>query len=116
MALLPGSEGSELQRGIGIKAIIQKASFPVQNPPLWTTGMKVWERAPGASGGLPWMPFWLQGDSHWSCPRTLEQNGGGKQASEEGGEERPGFKDENTEVLGSTMSGSGLCTRCEKQV
>lgn len=30
MALLPGSEGSELQRGIGNKAIIQKASFPVQ--------------------------------------------------------------------------------------
>ena len=30
MALLPGSEGSELQRGIGSKVIIQKASFPVQ--------------------------------------------------------------------------------------
>lgn len=58
------------------------------------------------------MPFWLQGGNHRSCPLTLEQNGRGKQASEEGGEERPGFKDANTEVLGF---GSGLCARCEKQ-
>lgn len=61
------------------------------------------------------MPFWLQGGSHQSCPLTLEQNGGGKQNSEEGGEESPGLKDENTEVLGSTMFGSGFCTRYENQ-
>ena len=49
------------------------------------------------------MPFWLWRGSSQSCLPTSEQNGGGKQASEERGKEKPGFESENTQAFGSTQ-------------
>lgn len=114
-AFLPSSEGSEPQRGIGNKAVIWKASFPIQNLHLQIIRMTVWERAPEASGGC------------LRCPVSL-----GRQLSElfanmkagcrrwEGlwektcGESRVwGWK--HTGLEGLPRFGSWLYTKCENQ-
>ena len=95
-AFLLSSEGSEPPKERRNK-ILWKASSPLPNFHLQITRMEVWEMCLQESGGLPQVPFWLGRGCHQSCFLTSQQQGGGEQAAEERGEERPGFEDANTQ-------------------